>query len=1561
MHRSEAQQYSWSTFAGAAGVTGSADTPGSFNIPFHLARDSDGNVYVSDYGTRIVRKIGPGGAVSTLAGTAGVIGIADGTGGAASFAGPSGIAVDSAGTLYLADFDGQTIRRITAAGVVTTLAGKPGVSGSADGVGSSATFFYPFSLALDAAGNLYVTDSGNHTIRKIAVATGAVTTLAGQAGAAGYADGAGAAARFNRPFGLALDGAGNLVVGEIQNCTLRRVTPSGVVTTLAGLAGVPGSRDGVGTAARLSSPYGLIVDGTSNTIFFADAGNHTVRSVTADGRVSTLCGLPGVDGFANGAGTDVRFSSPTGIVIDGTSSTLLVSDAGNHTIRRVTFAGVCTTWLGTPGVSGQADTAGVLVSPTGIARAPDGTFYVSDFASHVIRRITPAGVVSVFAGQTGGAGTADGTGGTARFNGPAGLDCDSVGNLYVADLQNSAIRKISPAGVVTTLAGLPGTSGAVDGTGTTARFASPFDAKLDSAGNVYVADTLNGTLRKITPAGVVTTVAGLAGSNGSVDGTGASARFLSIAALATDAGGNVWVADALSGTIRKVTPGGVVTTVAGLAGSTGSVDGTGTSARFKQPFGLRFDPGGNLLISETSDHTLRKMTPAGVVTTLCGVSGRPSVTDGVGAAGGLVRPSGIAVDPLGNAYVANSSASVIRKVTPGGAVTTWLGAPMVPGTTNTGGHFNRPEGLAVDAAGNAYVADRFNHTIRKITPGGVISTVAGAAGQPGSTNAPGGGARFNSPAGVAVDGLGNLYVADSGNHTIRKVSPIGDVSTIAGAAGASGSLDGVGGSARFSGPEGVCLDATGANLYVTDYGNHTIRQIFLATSTVSTFAGSAGQPGSNTGTGAAARFFNPRGVACDALGNLYVADTGNNAIRKITPGAVVSNFAGAPGQFGAVDATGTAARFFGPAGITVDAAGTVFVAEFSGATLRRISPAGVVTTIGGLFVQNGGTDGIGSTARFNFPTGIAVDALGNLFVGDSFNYTIRKGRPLTAKARMTSPALGAALPAPTTVFEWEPGTGATQYALWIGRTPGGYDLYAGAEGTNLSKTVALPPDTKVYVTLYSLISGAWQGNSYAYEPAPSAKAAIISPAQGSTLTGSTLSLQWSAATGATQYAIWVGNSYGGYDLGAAAYSTSTNTATFTGIPMDGGPVYVTLWSLINGSWQRSDHWYVAQSAAGNRPATLNLPAPNGGTLSGGGSVTFSWINDPGVGATGYAIWIGSTPGGYDLYAALTGTGTVVVAPNIPADGRRIYVTLYSLIGGAYLSNSYWFTCANTGRPGGEIASPAAGATLGSATLPLTWFGAQGVTNYVVWIGSTPGGYDIATASAGSSSGSANLTVPTDGRVLHITLWSLLNGVYQSNSSWCYAFNSGATARARLTSHASGQALSDAANTFTWNLGTGVTPNSYAFWLGSAPGGYDLYAALESGTSRALTLPTDGRKIYATLYSLINGAYQSNSYVFTAPKIAATKAVLTSPANTSTLTGSSATFNWAAGTGATKYILYVGSTPGGYDRYVADEGTGLTRTVTNLPTDGRPLYVTLYSLIDGSYQASSYVFNAWQSP
>lgn len=326
-----AEDYSITTFAGAANSTTGADgTPGSFNNPYGVAIDSAKNIYVADTLNNTIRKITPARVVSTLAGTAGLPGSADGTGAAARFNFPVGLAVDGAGNVYVADARNFAIRKITPAGVVTTLAGSPSQFGSGDGPGSTARFFLPYGIAVDGAGTLYVADSGNQLIRKI-TPEGVVSTLAGGVGQEGFVNGTGIAARFRVPFGVAVDGAGNVYVADSGNHAIRRITAAGVVSTVAGSVGTSGAVDGPAATARFSQPRGLAVDAAGN-IFVADYANSIIRHITTSGVVSTIAGTPGVQGEVNSVGATARFYEPTGIAVDGAA--IYVADTSNNLVRR---------------------------------------------------------------------------------------------------------------------------------------------------------------------------------------------------------------------------------------------------------------------------------------------------------------------------------------------------------------------------------------------------------------------------------------------------------------------------------------------------------------------------------------------------------------------------------------------------------------------------------------------------------------------------------------------------------------------------------------------------------------------------------------------------------------------------------------------------------------------------------------------------------------------------------------------------------------------------------------------------------------------------------------------------------------------------------------------------------------------------------------------------------------------------------------------------------------------------------------------------------------------------
>jgi sugar lactone lactonase YvrE len=721
---------------------------------------------------------------------------------------------------------------------------------------------------------------------------------------------------------------------------------------------------------------------------------------------------------------------------------------------------------------GTADgigSAARFYEPQGVAVDSNGVFYVTDSNNSTVRSITPgvsAGqtnwTVSTLAGLGGSPGSVDGLGSVARFNLPNGIAAGGAGNLYVADTGNSTIRMMSPGLVggqtqwlVRTIAGLAGVPGSADGTNSTARFERPAGLAVDSAGNVYVADTANPTIRIIRPSvlggqtnWVVATIAGLAGSHGWADGTGAAARFYNPFGIAADRAGNLYATDYGASTIRQLAPGvaagqtnWTVSTIAGSVGGFGTNDGTGSAAKFLNPFGITVGCSGSLYVVDSGNETIRRITPSvsggktnWVVTTIAGSVGTAGSSNGIGDAALFSYPNGIAANRAGALCVADTFNNTIREIAPSGAggVAAWVvstiaglagGSGSADGT-GTAARFYNPYGMAVDSAGNLYVADSGNDTIREVAPSlsagqtnWVVSTIAGSPEEAGIANGTGSGAFFSNPMGIGADSAGNLYVADGANATIRMLTPsisAGQtnwvVSTIAGSPGMAGAADGTGSAAQFNGPTAVAVAGTG-NLYVADGGNSIMRELTSAISvgqtqwTVTTIAGSAGITGSRDGTGRVARFNNPGGVAVDDGGNLYVTDSSNDTIRKITPGVsagqtkwVVTTIAGSPGIAGSADGTGGAARFNSPSGIAVDKAGNVYVADFANSTIRKLRPSvlggqtqWLVTTIGGLAGNYGAADGTGSAARFGSPSGITVNRAGNLFVGDWNNNTVSMG------------------------------------------------------------------------------------------------------------------------------------------------------------------------------------------------------------------------------------------------------------------------------------------------------------------------------------------------------------------------------------------------------------------------------------------------------------------------------------------------------------------------------------------------------------------------------------------
>ena len=706
------------------------------------------------------------------------------------------------------------------------------------------------------------------------------------------------------------------IVATMATMLLIATAAAGQVLSVRHLAGPldgMGSRDGVGSAAKFLGPRRVAVNAAGTTVYVADSFNYTIRRIdVATQTVTTLAGRVGYSGTVDGVGSAARFGGLGGVVVDAAGTTVYVADSANNTIRRI------------------------------------------DVATQT---------VTTFAGFAGQVGSADGVGSAARFDFPVGVAMDSAGTtIYVTDRHNDTIRRIDVATrTVTTLAGLAGNPGNVDGVGSAARFSEPGGVAVDAAGTmVYVADSSNHTIRRINAATrSVTTVAGLAGQAGSADGVGSAARFYYPEDVAVDTAGTaLYIADLSNHTIRRIDVATqAVTTLAGLAGQVGSADGIGSAARFFFPAGVAVDAAGTTVhVADSSNYRIRSIDVATrAVTTLAGSSSQPGATDGVGSAA----------------------------------------------------RFSDPNGIAVDAAGTtAYVADFSNHTIRRIDVATqAVTTLAGLPGQGGSADGVGSAARFLFPADVAVDAAGTtVFAADTSNYTIRRIDVATQtVTTIAGLAGNLGSADGAGSAARFSQPRGVAVNAAGTTVYVADSLNHTIRRIDVATRAVTTLAGLAGNPGSVDGVGSAARFNGPERVVVDAAGTtVYVTDRYNHTIRRIDVATrTVTTVAGLAGNSGSVDGVGSLARFSQPTGVAVDAAGTtLYAADTSNYTIRRIDVAtGTVTTVAGLAGTPGTEDGVGRGARLAYPLGVAVNAVGRrLFIVDQVGLAIREAVPVGGEA-----------------------------------------------------------------------------------------------------------------------------------------------------------------------------------------------------------------------------------------------------------------------------------------------------------------------------------------------------------------------------------------------------------------------------------------------------------------------------------------------------------------------------------------------------------------------------------
>lgn len=668
--------------------------------------------------------------------------------------------------------------------------------------------------------------------------------------------------------------------------------------------------------------------------------------------ITTVAGGLTVEG---GPAIAAGLNTPRGLAT-GPDGALYIADTNSHRVLRVTPDGRIVTYAGngTSGFSGDGGpaTSAQLNFPTFVAFAPDGSLYIADSYNNCIRRVSTKGIISTVAGVNGESGLY-GDGGpatSATLSNPNGIAFGRDGSLYIADTDNNRIRRVAPNGAISTFAG-SGTSdtpgfGGDNGPATAARFDTPFAVAVGPDGSVYIADNGNNRIRRVAPNGTISTFAGNGTATFSGDGGPASAASInSPYGITVAPDGTVYFADSSNSRIRRVTPNGTISTFAGNGNFQSTGDGgPAISAAFTAPLGLTLGSDNSLYIADYGAQRIRRVTPSGTIATFAGNGG--FFGDGAGATlASLFTPSTAAVGPDNSVYIADTANNRIRRLTPDGIITTVAGTG-VPGARGDGGpatsaRLNQPYGIAAAPDGSLYIADSNNHRIRRVSPDGVISTIAGNGVYGfGGDGGPATSAQLAGPSSIALAPDGSVYIADYGNARIRRVTPDGKISTVAGTGVAGFSGDGgPATSAQLNSPSSIAVNPTDGSLYIADTANNRIRRVSITNGRISTVAGNGvnGYDGDG-GPAASAQLSNPTGISIDPSGLLYIVDSYNNVIRLVTPAGAISTIAGS-GDYGYSGDNGpaSAAAFNTPFGVAAAADGSFYIVDAGNNRIRRVS------------------------------------------------------------------------------------------------------------------------------------------------------------------------------------------------------------------------------------------------------------------------------------------------------------------------------------------------------------------------------------------------------------------------------------------------------------------------------------------------------------------------------------------------------------------------------------------------------------------------------------------------
>ncbi|HYL35778.1 MAG TPA: hypothetical protein VEV17_07695 [Bryobacteraceae bacterium] len=644
--------------------------------------------------------------------------------------------------------------------------------------------------------------------------------------------------RLVRPSGLTFDGNGNLFLIDDYYQRVFRIAADGTTTVFAGSGEEGLSGDGgLAVNAALRNPLGLAVN-ANGELFIADASNTRIRKIALDGTISTVAG---------------------------------------------TFS------LSSTGDGGPA-TAAAIGNPAGIAFDAAGNLYFSDAFNHVVRRIDTSGMISTYAGNgTIGFSGDGGLATEAQLQRPLGLAFDSVGNLYIADSQNHRIRCVAPDGTITTVAGSASSGFSGDnGAATSARLLFPSDVKVDANDALLIADSSNGRVRRVAD-GIITTIGG-GGPVDQEIGVATAVNLSAMSWLAMDQQGHLLFAETARRRVRSVgLADGGISVVAGAPWTDAPGDnGPAKMGGLLDPVGVAVDANGNVYVSDQVDNRVRRIDGSGTITTLTGNGSFSTTGDGgPGIQASVAQPRSLAVDSGGDVYVA--TASRVRRITAAGTISTYAGGNSNGFGGDNGPAINAqlsfPSGLAFDSNDNLFIADTSNHRIREVMrDSGVIVTVAGN-GTPGffGDGEAATASNLTSPSGVAVDQAGNLYIADTGNQRVRMVGLDGIITTVAGDGTARiGPDGGLATASGLIGPAGVAVDMSG-NLFITHGGNAQVRMV-SPSGIISTIAGTPVIGFSGDGGPATSGQLNfPKQLALTPGGLLFVADELNQRVRVLTP------------------------------------------------------------------------------------------------------------------------------------------------------------------------------------------------------------------------------------------------------------------------------------------------------------------------------------------------------------------------------------------------------------------------------------------------------------------------------------------------------------------------------------------------------------------------------------------------------------------------------------------------------------------------------------------------------